>query len=90
MKTKTFLAFAAVISMIIAMNIHNFMAFFWKSENATVMLAHCQVNCELKGTLTVIPFDGRYKLQNEEGETIFSEGSIRMIILQPKPFNQPD
>lgn len=70
---------ASVILVLAAFNIHDIYAFYWKAENATVQLKHCTVNCELKGTLSVIPFDGRYKLTTETEEIIFGEDAIKQI-----------
>lgn len=61
-------------------NMHNIYAIFWKAENATVFLKNCKVNCELKGTLAVLPFDGRYYIENESGTTYLEPGSYNKIV----------
>ena len=60
-------------------NMHNIYAMFWKADNATVYLKNCTVGCELKGTLAVKPFDGRYYIENESGRTYLEHGSYTKI-----------
>jgi hypothetical protein len=79
MKTKLVIIIVCAILFLAAFNIHNIYAFCWKAEHATVLLNNCQVDCELKGTISVIPFDGRYRLITEGQEVIFSMDSIKLI-----------
>lgn len=79
MKTKSAIVIVCIILFLGAFNIHNIYAFYWKAENATVQLKHCTADCELKGTLSVIPFDGRYKLTTETREIVLSKNDIKLI-----------
>lgn len=79
MKNNSYLLLASATLILVSLNIHNISAFYWKAENATVHLKNCTADCELKGTLSVIPFDGRYKLTTETGEVIFTEDAIKLI-----------
>lgn len=84
MKCMKYLFAFSVLLVIAAMNIHNFHAMFWKAENATVILKNCEDNCEFNGTLRIIPFDGRYKLETEDGEIVFGKDSFKMITVAVK------
>jgi hypothetical protein len=79
MKLNPYLFSASAILILVSLNIHNIRAFYWKVEHATVQLKNCAANCELKGTLSVIPFDGRYKLTTETREIVFSKNDIKLI-----------
>lgn len=80
MKTINIVCFVLVGVFVIAMfNIHNIYAIFWKAENATVTLSGCSTNCELKGTLSVMPFDGRHVIDTDNGRVVLAEGSYTLI-----------
>ncbi|MCH8500088.1 MAG: hypothetical protein LAT63_16565 [Marinobacter sp.] len=62
-----------------ALNMRNIYAMFWKVEGATVVLQPCSEDCELTGTLGVVPFDGRYYIENQDGRFYLEPGSYTMI-----------
>lgn len=76
---KVCLIFAGIVAILAILNMHNIYAIYWKVENATVFLKDCKLNCELKGTLAVLPFDGRYYIENENGTTYLEPGSYIKI-----------
>lgn len=82
MKTKSAIIIVWIILFLGAFNSHNIYAFYWKAENATVQPKHCTADCELKGTLSVIPFDGHYKLTTETREIVFGKNDIKLTSVQ--------
>lgn len=76
---RTAIFFVSALLILVSTNAHNLYAFFWKAENATVVLNDCSENCELKGTLSVIPFDGSYRIETDQGEVVFDKDRIKMI-----------
>lgn len=76
----------AVFLTLLISNAHNIYAVFWKADNATVFLSRCNEDCELKGTLAVQPFDGRYYIENESGKTYLEPNSYARI---EYPINKP-
>lgn len=83
---KVCLIFAGIVAILATFNMHNIYAMYWRAENATVFLKNCKLNCELKGTLAVLPFDGRYYIENENGTTYLEPGSYTKI---EYPLSQP-
>ncbi len=69
----------AAIFIVGTFNAHNIYAIFWKAENAVVILSNCSSNCELRGTLRVMPFDGRYFLESGDTNIYLNDGSYESI-----------
>jgi hypothetical protein len=70
----------SLITIFSTFNVHNFYAYWWKAENATVTLNNCSGDCELTGTLRIEPWTGNHLLEEPDGSiTTLQEGMFSAI-----------
>lgn len=74
-------ALASLLAVFAASNAHNWYAYWWKAENATVTLSDCSGgDCELSGTLRIEPWTGNHLLEKPDGSvTTLGDGSYSAI-----------